>query len=134
MVENFKIRLCIKKRRGIFRLALATGTPIIPVLTFGENELFSQARSDVLDSMNTYLFQTLGLHIPLPTMRSLFNWVELSYRPLKPIRSYTGKPIAVKQTPFPTEKDIAELRDTYIKGVRDLFRETASSEYSLHIE
>jgi|688.fasta_scaffold46031_9 hypothetical protein len=134
MVEDFKIRLCIKKRRGIFRLALTTGTPIIPVLTFGENELFSQAHSELLDTINKYLFETFGMHIPLPTVRSLFNWVELSYRPLKPIRSYTGKPIAVKQVASPTEKDIAELRDTYIKGVRDLFRETASSEYSLHIE
>lgn len=134
MVEDFKIRLCIKKRRGIFRLSLTTGTPLVPVLTFGENELFSQARSDVLDSINTYLFQTLGMHIPFPTVRSLLNWVELSYRPLKPIRSYTGKPIAVKQIHSPTEKDITDLREIYIKGVKDLFRETASSEYSLHIE
>jgi 2-acylglycerol O-acyltransferase 2 len=134
MVEDFKLRLCIKKRRGIFRLALTTGTPIVPVLTFGENELFSQARSEVLDSINAYLFRTLGMHIPLPTVRSLMNWVELSYRPLKPIRSYTGKPIAVKQVVQPTEKEIADLRDAYIKGVQDLFGETAGSEYSLHIE
>jgi 2-acylglycerol O-acyltransferase 2 len=134
MVEDFKLRLCIKKRRGIFRLALTTGTPIVPVLTFGENELFSQARSEVLDSINAYLFRTLGMHIPLPTMRSLMNWVELSYRPLKPIRSYTGKPITVKQVVQPTEKEIADLRDAYIKGVQDLFGETAGSEYSLHIE
>ena len=134
MVEDFKIRLCIKKRRGIFRLALTTGTPLVPVLTFGENELFSQARSEVLDEINAYLFRTLGMHIPLPTVRSLLNWVELSYRPLKPIRSYTGKPIAVVQVSHPTEKDITELRDAYIKGVQELFGETAGSEYSLHIE
>jgi hypothetical protein len=134
MVEDFKLRLCIKKRRGIFRLALTTGTPLVPVLTFGENELFSQARSELLDSINAYLFRTLGMHIPLPTVRSLMNWVELSYRPLKPIRSYTGKSISVKQVAQPTEKDIADLREAYIKGVRDLFRETASPEYSLHIE
>jgi hypothetical protein len=134
MVEDFKLRLCIKKRSGIFRLALTTGTPIVPVLTFGENELFSQARSETLDSINAYLFQTLGMHIPLPTVRSLMNWVELSYRPLKPIRSYTGKPIAVKQVVQPTEKDITDLRNAYIKGVQDLFGETASPEYSLHIE
>jgi hypothetical protein len=134
MVEDFKIRLCIKKRRGIFRLALTTGTPLVPVLTFGENELFSQARSELLDEINAYLFRTLGMHIPLPTVRSLLNWVELSYRPLKPIRSYTGKPIAVVQVSHPTEKDITELRDAYIKGVQELFGETAGSEYSLHIE
>lgn len=134
MVEDFKLRLCIKKRRGIFRLALTTGTPLVPVLTFGENELFSQAQSEVLDSINAYLFRTLGMHIPVPTVRSLLNWVELSYRPLKPIRSYTGKPIAVKQVAQPTEKDITALREAYIKGVQDLFGETASPEYSLHIE
>jgi hypothetical protein len=134
MVEHFKIRLCIKKRRGIFRLALTTGTPLVPVLTFGENELFSQARSEVLDQINAYLFETLGMHIPLPTVRSLLNWFELSYRPLKPIRSYTGKPIIVKQMAQPTEQDITDLRQAYIKGVKDLFGETAGPEYSLHIE
>ena len=134
MVEDFKIRLCIKKRRGIFQLALTTGTPIVPVLTFGENELFSEARSSTLDSINAYLFETLGMHIPIPTVRSLLNWFELSYRPLKPIRSYTGKSIVVKQVLSPTEKDIADLREAYIKGVQDLFGETAGPEYSLHIE
>lgn len=134
MVENFKIRLCIKKRRGIFRLALTSGTPLVPILTFGENELFSESHTAITDAFNTYLFNTFGLYFPVPTVRSLLNWVELSYRPLKPIRSYSGKPIAVSQVAHPTEKDIADLREAYIKGVRDLFGETASPEYSLHIE
>jgi 2-acylglycerol O-acyltransferase 2 len=30
----------IVPRKGVFRLALETGTPIVPVLTYGENELF----------------------------------------------------------------------------------------------
>lgn len=30
----------IVPRTGVFKLALETGTPIVPVLTYGENELF----------------------------------------------------------------------------------------------
>ena len=32
----------LKRRKGFVRLALATGTPIVPVVTFGEVDLFEQ--------------------------------------------------------------------------------------------
>lgn len=35
--------IILKKRRGIFRLALRTGTPLVPVFVFGENDLYYQA-------------------------------------------------------------------------------------------
>jgi hypothetical protein len=87
MTEEFKIHLYAKKRRGIFRLALTTATPIVPVLTLGETELFPSTHTPLLDSLNAYLYKNFGLSMPVPSLRSLQNWVKLSYGPLKPVRS-----------------------------------------------
>jgi 1-acyl-sn-glycerol-3-phosphate acyltransferase len=34
--------IILDKRKGFIRLALLTGTPIVPVFVFGENDLFFQ--------------------------------------------------------------------------------------------
>lgn len=134
MTEEFKIHLYAKKRRGIFRLALTTATPIVPVLTLGETELFPSTHTPLLDSLNAYLYKNFGLSMPFPSLRSLQNWVKLSYGPLKPVRSYTGQPIQVTQVESPTEADISELRDRYIKSVEALFHTNAGPEYTLQID
>lgn len=134
MTEDYKIQLCIRKRRGLFRIALSTGTPLVPVLSYGENEMFQRANIPAIHSLNEFLYSRFGTSISIPSFYSLRNWIDLSYRSLKPIRSYTGKPIYVKKIANPTEKEIVALRNLYIKRIEELFRETASPEYSLHIE
>lgn len=134
MTENFKIHLYAKRRRGIFRLALTTGTPIVPVLTLGENELFPSSNISLLKSFNQLLYANFGMSLPFPSIKSLQNWVKLSQGPLKPIRSFTGKAIEVIQKNEPTEEDISSLRDRYIKAVEEIFKEHAGPEYTLQID
>jgi hypothetical protein len=134
MTEDYKIHLYARKRRGLFRLALTTGTPIVPVLTLGENELFPITDIPVLFTLNRLLYESFGISIPLPSLRSIQNWVKLSYGPLKPIRSYTGKVIEVTKKEDPTEDDIASLRDLYIAGVEEVFKANAGPEYVLQID
>jgi 1-acyl-sn-glycerol-3-phosphate acyltransferase len=40
--EDYIIHTTIKKRKGIFKIALETGTPIVPFITYGECELFPE--------------------------------------------------------------------------------------------
>ena len=134
MTEDYKIHLCIRKRKGMFRMALSTGTPLVPVLSYGENELFRRADIPFMNAVNEFLHSRFGTSISLPSFHSMKTWIELSYRSLKPIRSYTGKPIYVKKIETPTDREVIALRNIYIKRVEELFRETASPEYSLHIE
>ena len=49
------LRLVLKNRTGVFRMALETGTPIVPVLTYGENELFPSMDSPMLRTLNQWL-------------------------------------------------------------------------------
>jgi 2-acylglycerol O-acyltransferase 2 len=124
--EGKHMKLYIRNRTGIFRIALDTGTPLVPVLTYGENELFPRSDEWWATDLNNLLHSYAGMAVGIPTWKALQNWLELSYRPLKPILTHVGSPI-------PATGDIPTLRNTYIKAVEDLFKTTAPAGYTLEI-
>lgn len=125
--------LVISKRKGIFRLALETGTPIVPILTYGENEIFDQSKNFLTKYINDFLYEKFRIQIPVPSFDSLKNWYKLYDGPLDPIHSYTGKPIYVKKIENPSEKHIIKLRNIYIQRMKDLFEQTNLYGYKLVI-
>ena len=109
----------VRKRRGIFKMALETGTPIIPVVSFGEQQLFTLL--PVYPSIQKWL-EPYDICICIPTCSSILKWLGMLQHPLKdPLTSVVGAPIPVLQILEPTEDDIAALRDTYIEALKDLF-------------
>ena len=128
-----QLELVIRKRKGIFKIALETGTPIVPVLTYGENELFPETDNKILLSINKYMYDTFRLRSPYPSLESLQNWLKLTTQPLDPIYTYTGRPIYVKKIENPTIRQIDIVRRIYIQRVRELFKETNNGEYTLKI-
>jgi 2-acylglycerol O-acyltransferase 2 len=132
-VKHKQLELVIKKRKGIFKIALETGTPIVPVLTYGENEIFPLMESDFLKWLNDSLYSTLKGRFYLPSLQSIRNWANLLVRPLDPVQTYTGRPIYVKKIEKPTEKHIEILRKIYIKRVRELFSKTNPGDFTLKI-
>lgn len=109
----------VRKRRGIFKMALETGTPIVPVLSFGEQQLFSLV--PVYAPIQKWL-EPYDICICIPTFHSILTWLGMLQYPLKdPITSVVGAPIPVKQILEPTEDDIAALRTTYIEALTELF-------------
>lgn len=128
------LRTIIKCRKGLFRLALETGTPLVPVLTYGEHELFPQVDSSLLTTLNQWMYSQFGLYIPIPSFTSLLNWVQLSETPLPPIRSVAGSPIPVEKVETPTQEQIEALKTTYCSALQKLFDETAPSGLRLVME
>jgi 2-acylglycerol O-acyltransferase 2 len=120
------MKLYVRKRTGIFRIALETGTPLVPVLTYGENEMFPRSDEWWASAVNQTLHTYAGMAVGIPTWKALQNWFELSYKPLKPIVTHVGSPI-------PATGDISSLRTTYIKAVEALFKKTAPAGYTLEI-
>lgn len=109
----------VKRRRGIFKMALETGTPIIPVISFGENKLFSmiEISPPIQDFLEPY-----DICVCIPKFHSIYKWLGILHNPLKdPITSVVGTPILVAKTAEPTEADIAELRERYIAALKELF-------------
>jgi len=122
--EPNTLRIVLGKRRGVFRLALETGTPLVPVLTYGENELFPQERSSWMDTLNTFLYKWFRVAVPTTSSTAFQNWMNLYLHPLDPVPTYIGKPLVVEKKTSPTEEDIANLRTQYIEKLRQLFEET----------
>lgn len=133
MLDSRPHVITVPKRNGIYRIALETGTPLVPVLTYGENERFPRGEHWVFTAINDWLYKNFRVGIPFPSWVALQNWSELSYKSIKPIHSYTGAPIEVAKVENPTDAQIDALRKQYVEGVHKLFKETAPPEYSLEI-
>jgi len=131
--DGKKLKLVIKERRGIFNLALQTGSPLVPIMTYGESELFPILNSELYTCIREFFYDMWKIPIALPTLTSVQNWLSLWDGPLPAIRSYTGKPIIVKKIENPSEKHIRALRNIYIRRVQELFDETNPGDYTLEI-
>jgi hypothetical protein len=124
------MRLSIKKKRGAFRLALQKGVPIVPVISYGENELFELMDSPILSWMHQKLIH-YGLYIYIPTFKSCKKWYGILTNPLaEPIRSVVGEAIEVPEAHEPTEREIDELRERYFVDLNELYRKTRPSTYA----
>lgn len=128
-----KVYAVVKDRKGIFKIALETGTPLVPVITYGENKLFQPMRNSFLDTLNSYMYSIFRTGIPVPTLDSLKNWVTLYKGPLEPVYSYIGPPVPVKQIDHPTSEDIDSLKQLYIAELKKLFESTNPGQYELII-
>lgn len=132
-VNGKNLEFIIRKRKGIFKIALETGSPIVPVISYGENEIFPETENTFLKALNSNLYQLFKCKLPFPSFRSAYNWTRIMREPLEPIHTYTGKPIQVKKVDEPTEKDIKDLRDIYIASLEELFNQTNIGDYTLKI-
>jgi len=108
------------------KLSLETKMPLIPIITYGENELYENISEYTSSSWNKYIKKTLGIIIPFCTLKSLGSWFELKDKPFKPVHSYAGTPV------FPEEGDTVEsLREKYLTALQKLFDETHPEGYTL---
>ena len=106
-------------RDGFFRLAMKTGTPIVPVLAFGELGLFKPVKFKQcrwLKRLQSVTYHHLGLTLPL------FKGGHTALLPTRqPVNIYIGSPINVVHTSHPTTQQLAELRRTYTEQLHAMF-------------
>ncbi|RWS17770.1 2-acylglycerol O-acyltransferase 3-like protein [Dinothrombium tinctorium] len=118
------MQLTLKYRKGFVKIALENGASLVPCVSFGENELFSQlANSDnsMYKKVQRYIRSVTTFALPVFYGRGIFqyNIGFLPYR--KSINTVVGKPIDVEKIENPTEEDINKLHDLYVKSLIDLF-------------
>ena len=104
-----RLTVVIRKRRGYLRIAQRVGCPIVPVLTFGEAELFQPMSG--LEWFHRYCKAWFGLAVPIPSLASFFRWFGLFEKGLEPVETWIGPAIRM-----PTQKKV-------IKGIEALFEE-----------
>ncbi|XP_006861948.1 PREDICTED: 2-acylglycerol O-acyltransferase 1 [Chrysochloris asiatica] len=118
--------LFIHQRKGFVKMALTHGAYLVPVFSFGENELFKQVSNPEgswIRTLQETLKKIVGFTLPLFHARGVFqyNFGLVPYR--KPIHTVVGRPIPVHQTLNPTSEQIETLHQNYMEELRKLFEE-----------
>ncbi|XP_031605335.2 2-acylglycerol O-acyltransferase 2-A isoform X1 [Oreochromis aureus] len=120
------LTLQVQNRKGFIKLALKHGAQLVPVFSFGENELFDQIENPTgspLRRLQNRLQSIMGIAMPLFHARGVFQYSFglIPYR--KPIHTIVGKPIPVIQTPSPSSEDIESLHKVYLQNLTELFEQ-----------
>lgn len=132
--EPGKLRLSIARKEGIFRMAIETGTPLVPCLTYGENEIFEFSKMYGLEVINKFL-SNWGVCIPLPTWESCKRWKHFLLHGSKtPIRTVIGPVVDVGSARIATPREIVELREKYFAALQDLYTKTRPNSYAHTLE
>ena len=110
-------------------MAYETGMPLIPVISYGENEIYDVARGEYLDKIYDF-FIKYNIPFVLPTMESLFRFYNLLNTPFrKTIQTVIGDPIPVAKK-IPTNEEIIELRTKYFASLNELYEKTRPPHYA----
>ncbi|KAJ9297584.1 hypothetical protein DTO271G3_4359 [Paecilomyces variotii] len=123
------MRLVLKSRKGFVKLAVRTGADLVPVLSFGENELYDQVRSDehpLIHKLQMLVKRTMGFTIPLFHARGVFNY-DVGLMPYRrPMNIVVGRPIRVVQQrkgePL-DERYVDELHAKYVQELERIWEE-----------
>jgi 2-acylglycerol O-acyltransferase 2 len=93
--------LTLKNRKGFVKVALENGASLVPVFSFGENDIYDQVanpRGSSLRAWQSKLQKKLGFAVPLIKGRGIFNYSFGLLPQRKPIHTYVGKPIDLPKT------------------------------------
>lgn len=120
------LRLVLKRRKGFVKLAIRAGADLVPVLAFGENELYDQVQPEqhpLIHKMQLVVKKVLGFTVPLFHARGVFNY-DVGMMPYRrPLNVVVGRPIKVEQSPKPADSYVDELHGLYVKELERIWEE-----------
>ncbi|KAG8522817.1 2-acylglycerol O-acyltransferase 2, partial [Galemys pyrenaicus] len=117
-------QLLLKNRKGFIRLALIHGVPLVPVYSFGENNVYDQvdnAPGSWLRWIQNRLQKVMSISLPLFHGRGIFQYSFGLIPHRRPINTVVGKPIEVEKTPNPSQEQVDQLHQHYMKELCNLF-------------
>jgi len=125
--HDTRITAIIKKRSGIFKMAIETGVPLIPVISYGEQSMFKQTNTF---GFLEFISKKIGIQLNCPSYSCIKEWFSIYKKPLdKKVYTHIGDPIDVGEARTPTSKEIEELRNRYIVALQELYRATRPIDY-----
>nr|XP_014089592.2 2-acylglycerol O-acyltransferase 2-like [Bactrocera oleae] len=124
LTQPGKYTIVLKKRFGFVKLAIQTGSPIVPSFGFGENDLYTIPDKSWFRVLQRF-FKTYFDFTPM-LMKGRSGNYFLPYK--KRVTLVVGSPIDVKRTTNPDSAYIEEIHAKVVEAVRQLF-ETYKSEY-----
>lgn len=120
------LRLVLGERKGFVKVAMRTGADIVPVLAFGENDLYDQVSPKShphLHRLQMFVLRTLKFTLPFLHGRGIFNY-DVGLMPYRrPLNIVVGKPIRVtKRAESDLEtSEIDQLHGLYVKELEKMW-------------
>jgi 1-acyl-sn-glycerol-3-phosphate acyltransferase len=114
LTQSDTMKVILKKREGYARIAHSLGVPIIQLVSVGENKLFPSLESPLWSSFQRKLYTWFRISLPLPTVSSLYSWIQIAQKPLEnPLKTYILEPITDT-----SQKSIQDIRDEAVKRLQ----------------
>lgn len=118
------MKLTVLNRLGFVRIAVETGSSLVPVISFGENEIFRQLpnpKGSLLRRFQEGLQKYMGFSIPTPYGRGIFQY-DYGILPFRhPVSVVVGAPIVVPKEEKPSDDTVARLHKEYVQALKELF-------------
>ncbi|KAA8895764.1 diacylglycerol O-acyltransferas-like protein 2B [Sphaerosporella brunnea] len=122
------MRLVVRKRKGFLKLAIRERAGVVPVLSFGENDLYEQVvpgEGSWAHRMQMAVKKAFGFTIPLIHARGVFNY-DVGLMPYRhEVNTVVGAPIFPLKpcAGEPTDEEVAEFQKRYIEELMKLWDE-----------
>ncbi|OKL61095.1 hypothetical protein UA08_03933 [Talaromyces atroroseus] len=119
------LSLVLNSRKGFVKMAARTGADLVPVLGFGENDLYEQVDSEQhphIHKIQMLIKKALGFTIPLFHARGVFNY-DVGMMPYRrPLNIVVGRPIEVIQQRDHDKIDEEYINDLHSRYIKELTR------------
>uniref|UniRef100_A0A1A9WJZ7 Acyltransferase n=1 Tax=Glossina brevipalpis TaxID=37001 RepID=A0A1A9WJZ7_9MUSC len=116
--------LTLKNRQGFVKIAIRTGSAIVPSFSFGEVDIYDQVNNPSdswLRRFQLFIKELTGVSPVIVIGRGFFqyNFGFIPHR--RQIVQVVGSPIEVKQTFDPDPQYVDEIHQQVIKALKDMF-------------
>ncbi|XP_055320539.1 2-acylglycerol O-acyltransferase 2-like [Sitodiplosis mosellana] len=134
-------RFVLKDRKGFVKIALKTGAPLVPAISFGENDIFEQIHHAPGTTIR-YIQDTIKKYTKLAPVHLVgrgFLQYNFGFIPRRhPITTVIGAPIELEKNLNPSANEVNEVHELFCKRLTELF-ETHKSKYvedyvNVHVE
>ncbi|KAI0553303.1 diacylglycerol acyltransferase-domain-containing protein [Xylaria curta] len=118
------MRLILKERKGFVKLAVRCGADLVPVLAFGENNLYDQLQPQehpFMHSIQMFILKVWKFTLPFLHGRGIFNY-DVGLMPYRrPLNIVVGAPIKVRQSSSVDMEEINRLHGLYVAELEKLW-------------
>ncbi|KAK4952153.1 diacylglycerol O-acyltransferase 1 [Elasticomyces elasticus] len=120
------LRLVLRRRKGFVKLAIRAGADLVPVLSFGENDLYDQfdgGAHPYVHKAQMFIKKVAGFTVPLFHARGVFNY-DVGLMPYRrPINIVVGRAIRVQQFKNPEVGYVDEIHGAYMRELERIWEE-----------
>ncbi|KAF2645800.1 diacylglycerol O-acyltransferase 2 [Massarina eburnea CBS 473.64] len=120
------MHLVLNRRQGFVKLAIRNGADLVPVIGFGENDIYEQLDPHAhpwIYKLQLLVKKLMGWTVPIFHARGIFNYDVgmLPYR--RPMNIVVGRPIKVQQSKNPDKAYVDKVHKEYIDELMRVWQE-----------